>query len=111
MFLRNAWYVAAWDTEIGSEPLARTLLGETVVLFRTADGAPVALEDRCCHRQLPLSKGKVIGEEIQCGYHGLRFDRQGRCTQVSGQASIPPNAAVRSFRLSERWRGASLVWH
>ena len=66
MFLRNAWYVGAWDTEIGSEPLARTLLGETVVLFRTADGAPVALEDRCCHRQLPLSKGKVIGEEIQC---------------------------------------------
>lgn len=104
MFLRNAWYVAAWDTEIGSEPLARTLLGEPVVLFRTADGAPVALEDRCCHRQLPLSKGKVIGEEIQCGYHGLRFDRQGRCTQVPGQASIPPNAAVRSFRLCERWR-------
>jgi len=50
MFLRNAWYVAAWDYELGHEPLARTLLNEPVVLFRAQDGSPIVLEDRCCHR-------------------------------------------------------------
>ena len=54
MFLYNAWYVAAWSTEVGEKPLARTLLEEPVVLYRGADGRAVALEDRCCHRALPL---------------------------------------------------------
>ena len=60
MFLKNAWYVAAIAREVGNKPIARTLLNEPVVLFRTVDGAAVALEDRCCHRSLPLSHGKLI---------------------------------------------------
>ncbi|HCH55792.1 MAG TPA: hypothetical protein DEV64_01780, partial [Rhodospirillaceae bacterium] len=54
MFVRNAWYVAAWETEISETPLARTILNEPVVMYRATDGI-VALEDRCCHRALPLS--------------------------------------------------------
>ena len=50
MFLRNAWYAAAWDHELGRAPFARTLLGEPVVLYRKSNGAPAALADRCCHR-------------------------------------------------------------
>ena len=49
MSVRNAWYVAAWEMEIGAAPLARTILNEPVVMFRTSDGI-AALEDRCCHR-------------------------------------------------------------
>ena len=109
MFIRNAWYVAAWSDEIGDEPLARTFLGEPVVLFRTIDGTPVALEDRCCHRHLPLSLGKVVGDEIECGYHGLRFDAAGVCAQVPGQTQVPPGAAVRGYRLVERW-GLAWIW-
>jgi phenylpropionate dioxygenase-like ring-hydroxylating dioxygenase large terminal subunit len=60
MFLRNAWYVAASDDEVGRQPLRRIILGEPVVLFRTEDGTPVAFEDRCAHRHLPLSMGKLI---------------------------------------------------
>ena len=67
MFLRNCWYVAAWDNEVGRAPFARTILNEPVVLFRTESGAAVALEDRCCHRHLPLSMGRVIGDQLQCG--------------------------------------------
>ena len=107
MFLRNAWYVAAWDDEIGPEPLARIFLGEPVVLFRAGDGAAVALEDRCCHRHLPLSLGRVVGDEIQCGYHGLKFDAAGACSEVPGQTLVPPGAAIRSYRLVERW---GMVW-
>ena len=60
MFMRNCWYVAAWDHEIEDRPLGRILLNEPVVLYRKADGTPVALEDRCVHRQAPLSLGEVV---------------------------------------------------
>ena len=73
MFLRNYWYVAASDTEIGRKPLGRMILGEPIVFFRTEAGKAVAMEDRCAHRHLPLSMGKLIGDELQCHYHGLRF--------------------------------------
>ena len=72
-------------------------LNQPVVLYRTAEGKAVALEDRCCHRHYPLSRGKVIGESIQCGYHGLRFDGTGTCVEIPGQDMIPRNAKVRSY--------------
>ena len=75
-----------------------------VVLYRTEDGTAVALEDRCCHRALPLSMGKVVGDRLQCGYHGLEFDSGGACVRVPGQAQIPPGASVRSYPLVERWK-------
>ena len=104
MFIRNAWYVAAWDHEVGrQELLRRTLLDEPVVLFRQLDGTPVALEDRCCHRHAPLSKGVLEGDDIQCPYHGLVFNPAGECVRVPGQASIPPDARVRSFPVVERY--------
>ena len=102
MFLRNCWYAAAWDDEVTETPLARTILGEPVVLYRTAEGRPAALADRCCHRALPLSMGRLVGETLQCGYHGLRFDTEGRCVAVPGQTTIPPGARVRAFPLAER---------
>ena len=107
MFLKNSWYVAAWDREVSHQPLGRTFLGEPVVLFRTEGGQPVALEDRCCHRQLPLSMGRVAGGVLQCGYHGLKFDRTGKCVEIPGQDSIPPQARVRAYPLVEKY---NWVW-
>ena len=104
MFIQNAWYVAAWDHEVGRQNLLRrTLLNEPVVLFRQLDGTPVALEDRCCHRHAPLSKGVLVGDDIQCPYHGLTFDAAGACVRVPGQSAIPPDARVRSFPVVERY--------
>ncbi|HUZ71579.1 MAG TPA: aromatic ring-hydroxylating dioxygenase subunit alpha [Stellaceae bacterium] len=103
MFLQNAWYVAAWNREVGRAPLARTILGESVVLYRKHDGTAVALEDRCCHRQLPLSMGVVIDDDLRCGYHGLRYAADGACIDVPGQSSIPAELRVRSFPVLERW--------
>jgi vanillate O-demethylase monooxygenase subunit len=106
-FLRNAWYACGWADEVGRNLLARTMLEEPIVVFRRADGTPVALEDRCCHRHLPLSKGRLIGDTLQCGYHGLEFDAAGNCTRVPGQARVPPDARVRSYPAVEKHR---LVW-
>jgi len=80
MFLKNCWYVAAWSKDIRRELLGRVLLNEYVVLYRKEDGTPVALENRCPHRNLPLSEGRLIGDEIECGYHGMVFNCDGVCT-------------------------------
>jgi len=107
MYLRDAWYVAAASDEILQAPLARLLLEEPIVLWRMSDGAPVAFEDRCCHRHAPLSAGKVLGDNLQCGYHGLTFDRSGACVDVPSQARVPPDARVRAYPLVERY---NWVW-
>lgn len=107
MFLRNSWYAAAWDREVGRAPLARTLLNDPILFYRRDDGTPVALEDRCCHRHVPLSKGTIEGDDVRCGYHGLRFDPAGICVEIPGQASIPHDARIRSYPVVERW---NLLW-
>ena len=88
-YLRNAWTVAATSAEVGREPFRRTFLDEPVVFYRREDGSPVALFDRCPHRIVPLSRGRLRGDEIECGYHGLRFDPTGRCTRNPHGENIP----------------------
>jgi vanillate O-demethylase monooxygenase subunit len=105
-FIRNLWYVAAWSHELTHAPIGRVLLGEPVVLYRRGDGSPVALEDRCPHRHAPLSLGKVEGDALRCGYHGLRFNAGGECTEMPARAT-PPRLAVRTYPVVERW---SWLW-
>ena len=102
MFIRNAWYVGAWDHEVSRDLMRRVLLGEPVVFFRREDGTPVALEDRCCHRQAPLSIGKLLGNIVECAYHGLQFDESGACVHIPTQSRIPANARVRAYPVVER---------
>ena len=109
MFLRNAWYVAAWDHELGTEPLAAKILGDDIVLYRRGDGAPAALEDACPHRKLPLSMGRVKGDHLECGYHGMTFDCSGACVKVPGGGVIPKAAVVRSYPLELRY-GMLWIW-
>src|SRR5829696_6227038 len=67
IFLRNSWYVAAWNHElIDGRKLARTLLERPVVIYRGASGRVIALDDRCCHRAAPLSMGRIEGDDIRC---------------------------------------------
>jgi phenylpropionate dioxygenase-like ring-hydroxylating dioxygenase large terminal subunit len=107
MFLKNAWYVAAFGTEVGEKPLGRTLLNEPVVFYRGDDGKVAALEDRCCHRAMPLSCGQTVGNNIRCEYHGMMFDGSGACVGIPGQSIIPPGARVRSFPVEER---DDMIW-
>jgi len=92
-WITNAWYVAAWDGEIGCEPLARTLLGVPVVLYRKLDGTPVALRDACPHRLLPLSMGIKEGDSLRCRYHGLKLTPDGTVEEMP----IRTDAANRSI--------------
>jgi len=108
MFIRNAWYVAAWGDEIqDGQILARRICNDPLVLFRAGDGLVAALEDRCCHRAAPLRFGRVTEGCLQCGYHGLTFDRHGKCVRIPAQDLIPERACVRSYPTVER---DALVW-
>lgn len=109
-FILNAWYVAAWPHEIAADAiLARTICNQAMVFFRDESGAISALEDRCCHREMPLSLGWMESGTVRCGYHGLRFDGAGKCVEIPGQPNIPPRARVRTFPVVER-HGWIWVW-
>jgi len=104
MFLRNAWYVAGWSNEIDRSLTQRWIAGEPLVLYRKEAGNVAALEDRCPHRRAALSMGKLIGDTVQCGYHGVQLDCSGTCVRIPGQDSIPPSMRVRSYPVVEKWQ-------
>jgi phenylpropionate dioxygenase-like ring-hydroxylating dioxygenase large terminal subunit len=105
MFLKNCWYVAAWDHEIlGDTLLSRTLLGQPVLLYRKEDGSVVAMDDKCCHRHAPLHMGRKEGDCVRCMYHGAKYDSSGACVEVPGQERIPPKLRQRVYPTVERKR-------
>jgi phenylpropionate dioxygenase-like ring-hydroxylating dioxygenase large terminal subunit len=77
--LPGQWFILATAKELRRRPIAKMLLGVPLVLFRDAKGQPGALLDRCPHRNVPLSIGKVVEGTLQCSYHGWRFDTSGAC--------------------------------
>lgn len=99
---RNQWWVIAGANEVTRDPLRRWALDLPIVLYRREDGRPVALDDRCPHRWAPLSKGWLDGDELVCGYHGLRFAPGGQCVKVPTQAAVPAKTCVHAYPLMER---------
>jgi phenylpropionate dioxygenase-like ring-hydroxylating dioxygenase large terminal subunit len=108
-FLTTRWYVAAWPEQITRSFLPRTILDQPLLFYRQSNGTPVALMDRCPHRFAPLSLGRMLdGDVLECGYHGLQFNADGKCVlNPHGDGTIPPVARVRKFPLVERH---GLVW-
>jgi vanillate O-demethylase monooxygenase subunit len=108
-YLRNTWYVAAWDEEVKPNALfSRRLLGEALVFFREQSGQVRALADRCAHRFAPLSKGTLCKDVVRCPYHGLEFDGEGQCTRnPHGNGAIPKAAQVRAYPVVEKY---SVIW-
>lgn len=96
------WYPLAWSRELkAGRALGRAFAGEPIVIARAASGAVFALEDRCAHRQVPLSLGVVEGETLKCGYHGWRYASSGTCVDVPylGREKLPNG--VRSYPACE----------
>src|SRR5215212_3098682 len=95
--LRNFWYPLLESSALGTAaPVGVRLLGEDLVLWRDRDGHPHALADHCPHRWARLSLGRVLGGDLQCAYHGLRFDGRGQCVLVPWEpdGSPPPEGMV-----------------
>jgi phenylpropionate dioxygenase-like ring-hydroxylating dioxygenase large terminal subunit len=104
--LRRFWYAIIPLHDLDSGPKPFTLLGERLVLWKTPDGQPAALRDRCCHRTAQLSKGFVdAAGRIVCGYHGWTYDCSGNCVRIpqTPDMAIPAGARVESFRCAARY--------
>lgn len=104
MWLKNCWYVIAWEHEIPTAAddklFSRKVLNEPILVYRTADGGMVAMADKCCHRHAPLSVGRREGDGVRCGYHGMLFNAQGQCIELPGADAPPPKACVRTYPLA-----------
>lgn len=103
--LRRFWYAAMPMGKLSAGPQPFTLLGENIVLWKKADGAPAALRDRCCHRTARLSNGLVQGDDIVCGYHGWTYDCSGACVKIpqAPKMQIPAGARVPAFHCQEKF--------
>lgn len=110
-YLLNTWYIAGWADEfVQGALLGRTIIERPIVFFRDSQGVIQAIDDRCPHRFAPLHMGKIVGDSVQCPYHGLRFGGSGQCTHnPHGEGNIPKAACVRSYPVVER-HAAIWIW-
>ncbi len=107
-WLIDAWYVAAWDAEVGSAPLARTICGTPMMFYRKLDGEVVGMRDACPHRLLPLSQGLREGDSIRCKYHGLKLGCDGVAEEMPLSTEKPNRGiCVETYAIHERHR---MVW-
>lgn len=107
-FVRNAWYAAAWSEEVSHALFHRKMLNESVLLYRTQAGTVVAMSNLCPHRFAPMHLGKLVGDAVECSYHGLQFDSTGKCVDnPHGDGAIPKAARLRTYPIEERY---GLVW-
>ncbi len=87
------WWPVARLEDLGTEPMALQLLGQSLVLWRGESGRASLLTDRCPHRGARLSMGRVRQDSLQCPYHGWRFDTMGRCVAIAAQPGFEPPAS------------------
>jgi nitrite reductase/ring-hydroxylating ferredoxin subunit len=109
---RNYWYPAIESRKVGARPVAVTLLGERIAVFRDSrDGRVYALHDRCPHKGLPLSCARAyFPGTITCAYHGWTYNGQGTCVAAiceGPDSQVPGRVHVRSYPAEERW---GVVW-
>lgn len=108
--LRGHWYIACRSGQLAKGPLARTVLGEALVVFRSPSGEAAALVDRCAHRNLALSRGELTADGLRCAYHGWAWGADGRCTRIPSACGGGCEAIrVKSYQVRER-QGFVWVW-
>lgn len=107
-WITDAWYVAGWDSEIDSAPMARTICGVPMMFYRRLDRSVVAMRDACPHRLLPLSMGIREGDSIRCKYHGLKLGADGVAEEMPLKSeAVNRRVCAETFVVAERHR---FVW-
>jgi nitrite reductase/ring-hydroxylating ferredoxin subunit len=96
------WYLFCAARDLRDGPLSKTILGRRLVAFRNGRGRVAVLESRCAHMAADLGRGRVVGDAIQCPFHGWEYLADGRCISVPGMTEIPEFARQTSYPVVER---------
>ena len=110
VLIKNQWYAVEFGSAVGAQPVKVPVHGHDLALFRTSDGAVHAHSDLCVHRGGSLSGGRVVGDCLECPYHGWRYDKEGVCSRIPANradAPIPRKARVDTYPCLERY---GFVW-
>ncbi len=110
--LENFWYCAIASIQLGAAPVAVQIGDRRIAVYRSAAGRPGAVADHCCHRGYPLSHGKVVDDDIVCGFHGWRFNAAGQCVEIPSHppaAKIPAACRTRAYPCAEQ-DGYVWIW-
>jgi phenylpropionate dioxygenase-like ring-hydroxylating dioxygenase large terminal subunit len=109
----NQWYVVLESKEVRrGRPVGVTRLGEKMVLWRDTQGKIACAVDLCPHRGVALSAGKLIGDCIQCPFHGFEYDASGRCTLIpaNGRTAEVPKAFKAKAYPARDLHGLIYIW-
>ena len=105
MFI-NFWYPAAESAKLTDTPLHVQMIGQEFVLFRDSAGTAHCLSNTCVHRGGSLAHGRVRGDNVECSYHGWRYNGQGQCVRIptmAPDAKLPVRAKVDSYPVQEKY--------
>ena len=110
--IRNQWYVVLESDEVGAHPVGVIRLGEKLVFWRDQAGMVRAAVDRCPHRGVALSVGKIRAGNLQCPFHGIEFDSSGKCILIpaNGRNGVTPNAMRLSTYPTYEAHGLIWIW-
>ncbi len=109
--IRNQWYIILESNEVKTgKPVGVTRMGEKLVLWRDGDGKVVCMLDRCPHRGVALSAGKLIEGHIQCPFHGFEFDSSGRCILIPANGKNTPVPKVFQAAAYPTYENHGFIW-
>jgi phenylpropionate dioxygenase-like ring-hydroxylating dioxygenase large terminal subunit len=106
----NHWYAVARSSEIRiNQIVSVTLWGVDIAIYRDVDKQIYSLEDRCPHRNVRLSHGRLVNSSVECAYHGWRIDRHGSCVHVPYllEQQKLPNCSIRTYPIREQ---CGFIW-
>jgi phenylpropionate dioxygenase-like ring-hydroxylating dioxygenase large terminal subunit len=108
--IRNQWYVVLESHEVSNKPMSFRRMGENLVFWRNREGKVTCFRDKCSHRGVALSMGEVVGEYLQCPFHGLEFDSFGRCICIPANGRSAPVDARFNLSLYETFEDHGFIW-
>ena len=110
----NHWYAVLASNEVKAlKPVGVTRLGEKLVLWRDSKGQVTCMSDLCPHRGVALSIGKLIGDCVECPFHGFQYDPSGCCTVIPANgknAPVPKAFQVKHVYPAREAHGFIYVW-
>jgi len=110
--IRNQWYVVLESKEVHKKPIGVTRMGEKLVFWRDSMGSVFCAVDRCAHRGVALSIGKIEHDHLQCPFHGFEYDERGRCVYIPANGrggKIPQSLRLQNYPTHED-HGFIWIW-